>query len=81
MPRTFPFHATSRPSWVARKISTPHRDHANDWLCSSCAKVLGVLRDGRLHLLFTRGHEYIVSFPVQAICRGCGTLNHKEKAR
>ena len=25
---------------------------------------------------FARGHEYLVGFPVQATCRGCGTLNH-----
>lgn len=29
-----------------------------------------------LHLRFARGHEYLVGFPVQATCRGCGTLNN-----
>jgi len=33
-------------------------------------------RDGRTHLRFARGHEYLVGFPVQATCRGCGTLNN-----
>ncbi len=28
-----------------------------------------------MHLRFARGHEYFVGFPVQATCRGCGTLN------
>ena len=32
--------------------------------------------DGRMHLRFARGHEYLVGFPVQATCRGCGTLNN-----
>ena len=46
-----------------------------DWRCTSCGKLLGVCRSGRMHLRFTRGHEYLVGFPVQATCRGCGTLN------
>jgi hypothetical protein len=29
-----------------------------------------------MHLRFGRSHEYFVSFPVVATCRGCGTLNH-----
>jgi len=40
-----------------------------------CDKLLGVSRDGHMHLRFARGHEYFVSFPVTANCRGCGTLN------
>jgi RNase P subunit RPR2 len=49
--------------------------HSNEWRCSHCDKLLGICRDGRLHLRFGRGHEYFVSFPVVATCRGCGTLN------
>jgi RNase P subunit RPR2 len=49
--------------------------HSNDWRCTRCDKLLGVSRDGRMHLRFARGHEYFVSFPVVATCRGCGTLN------
>lgn len=45
------------------------------WRCSSCAKLLGVCRDGQMHLRFARGHEYLVGFPVVATCRGCGSLN------
>ena len=45
------------------------------WRCSRCGKLLGVVRDGRLHLLFTRGHEYMVGLPATCICRGCRTLN------
>lgn len=48
----------------------------NEWRCAGCSKLLGIGRDGRLHLRFARGHEYLVGFPVQATCRGCGTLNH-----
>jgi len=53
--------------------SNPH--HSNEWRCTRCKKLLGVSRDGHMHLRFARGHEYFVSFPVTATCRGCGTLN------
>lgn len=46
-----------------------------DWRCTRCGKLLGIQRDGRVHLSFARGHEYLASFPVQATCRKCGTLN------
>lgn len=46
-----------------------------DWRCSCCDKLLGVCRDGRMHLRFARRHEYFVGFPVVATCCGCGTLN------
>lgn len=52
-------------------LSTTDRE----WRCSSCAKLLGVCRDGHMHLRFARGHEYLVGFPVVATCRGCGSLN------
>ena len=48
---------------------------ANDWRCMGCGKLLGVRRDGVMHLSFARGHEYLVSLPATATCRGCGTLN------
>jgi hypothetical protein len=50
-----------------------------EWRCSRCDKLLGVCRDGRMHLRFARGHEYFVGFPVVATCRGCETLNHAAK--
>ena len=46
-----------------------------DWRCTRCEKLLGVLRDGRLHLKFARGHEYLVGLPVTSVCRGCRALN------
>jgi len=46
-----------------------------EWRCSRCGKLLGILRDGRLHLSFARGHEYLVGLPATAACRGCRTLN------
>ena len=49
-----------------------------EWRCTRCDKLLGVCRDGRMHLRFARGHEYFVGFPVAATCRGCGTLNQAQ---
>ena len=48
-----------------------------EWRCSNpnCRKKLGSIRDGRLHLKFARGHEYLVGFPATSVCRGCRTLN------
>ena len=52
--------------------------HNPEWRCTRCEKLLGVCRDGRMHLRFARGHEYLVGFPVQATCRGCSTLNQAQ---
>ena len=45
------------------------------WRCTRCDKLLGVCRDGRMHLRFARAHEYFTGLPVEAICRACSTLN------
>ena len=50
--------------------------HSTEWRCTRCDKLLGICRDGQLHLRFARGHEYFVNLPAVATCRGCGTLNH-----
>lgn len=66
---------------IARQTGSTNRETRsttppkNEWRCTRCDKLLGVCRDGQLHLRFTRGHEYLVSFPAVATCRGCGTLN------
>lgn len=46
-----------------------------EWRCRHCGKLLGMLRNGRLHLRFGRGHEYLVGFPATGVCRSCRTLN------
>lgn len=66
----------------SRSVRSP-RDHKTapavgssaDWRCTGCGKLLGIRRDGLMHLSFARGHEYLVSYPATATCRGCGTLN------
>lgn len=45
-----------------------------EWRCLDCNKLLGVRRGGKLHVR-AHGHEYFVSLPVEATCRGCGTFN------
>lgn len=72
MPTPFPSRPTIWPG-----TANPQPSNYNlEWRCTGCGKLLGIRRDGRLHLRFARGHEYLVGFPVQATCRGCGTLNH-----
>jgi len=74
MPTPFPAHrAVSNRTGVASTLTTTSHE---EWRCTRCDKLLGVCREGRMHLRFARGHEYLVGFPVQATCRGCGSLNH-----
>ena len=46
-----------------------------EWRCVRCQKLLGVVKASRLHIRFSRGHEYLVGFPVTSVCRSCQTLN------
>lgn len=48
-------------------------DH--EWRCDECGKLLGCRKGRRLHIRFSRGHEYLVGYPVTGICRGCQTMN------
>ena len=67
--RTKPRHARRRTSLPMRRITS------DDWRCHNCRKLLGRLKNGVMHLRFERGHEYIVSLPAVATCRGCNSLN------
>lgn len=51
------------------------RSEEGDWRCRKCFKLLGCRSEGRVHVEFARGHRYILSTPVTAVCRCCGTLN------
>jgi len=46
-----------------------------EWRCSRCGKLLGMVREGRLHVRTTKGHQYMVGFPVTATCGKCRTMN------
>jgi hypothetical protein len=74
MPTPFPWRQASPSSWPTGANPKPNTLNP-EWRCTRCDKLLGVCRDGRMHLRFARGHEYFVGFPVQATGRGCGTLN------
>ena len=75
MPTPFQLRQPAPSNWVSGAKPKPSTPQNTDWHCTRCDKLLGVCRDGRMHLRFARGHEYLVGFPVQATCRGCGTLN------
>ena len=51
------------------------RPQGEDWLCSYCGKLLGVIHGHDVHIRLARRHEYVASLPASAICKGCGTLN------
>ena len=77
MPTPFPSHRAATTSWSRGPKPKPPSS-GGEWRCTQCDKLLGVCRDGQMHLRFARGHEYFVGFPVVATCRGCGTLNKAE---
>jgi hypothetical protein len=74
MQTSFPSRQLAPPSRTGASNNEPTTSNP-EWRCTRCDKLLGVCRDGRMHLRFARGHEYFVGFPVVATCRGCGTLN------
>lgn len=53
---------------------TPHTS-SNDWRCCRCGALLGIHREGGMHVSFARGHEYLFSYPATATCRRCGTMS------
>ncbi|CUW37093.1 conserved protein of unknown function [Magnetospirillum sp. XM-1] len=75
MPTPFPPRQAAPTSMSGAAKINPTTLNA-EWRCTRCGKLLGICQDGRMHLRFGHGHEYFVGFPVQATCRGCGTLNH-----
>lgn len=75
MPTPFPARDAGRSSQIGHESTQPANSASSDWRCTECRKLLGVGRDGRMHLRFARGHEYLVGFPVTATCRSCSTLN------
>ena len=71
-----PFHLRqAAPTNSTDGAKTCPTTASSNWCCTQCGKKLGVHRDGRMHLRYTGRHEYFVSYPVVANCRGCGTLN------
>ncbi len=52
-----------------------------DWRCAQCGQLLGRIDGQRLHVRFSRAHEYLCGFPVIATCRRCQTLNATHGSR
>ena len=75
MPTPLPSRQTAAPNWTDVGKSEPTTSLYPNWRCTRCDKLLGVCRNGRMHLRFTRGHEYFVGFPVVATCSSRGTLH------
>jgi hypothetical protein len=73
MPTPSPLRQPAPTSWSG--APRPATTSSSEWRCTRCDKLLGVCRDGRMHLRFAKCHEYFVGFPVVATCRGCATLN------
>lgn len=48
---------------------------ADEWCCTKCSKLLGILHHRRIVLRFAGGHQYIVAPPASTICKRCGALN------
>ncbi|WP_374425426.1 hypothetical protein [Paracoccus sp. (in: a-proteobacteria)] len=67
----------SRPIRKATAVGSARKTaSASDaWCCSCCGKLLGIHRDGLMHVSFARGHEYLFSYPATATCRRCGTMS------
>jgi len=74
MPTPYPSRQAASTNCIGAGKTKPTTSNT-EWRCTRCDKLLGVCRDGRMHLRFARAHEYFVSFPVVATCRGCATLN------
>ena len=53
------------------------RPRGEDWLCTCCGKLLGVIHGHDVHIRFERRHEYVATLPASATCKGCGSLNKR----
>ena len=71
------------PSASQIASTTRHTGHRNgthsQWRCTRCNKLLGIYRDGQMHIRSSRGLEYLTGFPVTSAC-SCGTLNRAASA-
>lgn len=70
-----PSHSTVATRSIRGAGTRPQLPSHSDWRCTRCDKLLGIYREGQMHIQFARGHQYLASFPVTATCRTCGTLN------
>jgi phage FluMu protein Com len=50
------------------------------WRCVECDALLGVEVRGQMHLKY-KAAQYVVTGPVQAVCRRCATTNETNSPR
>jgi len=48
-----------------------------EWRCRECERLLGVWRNGRLHLQHKKA-QYLVDGRVLAVCPNCSALNEAD---
>ncbi len=53
---------------------------ARDWRCRCCGRLLGRVRDDRLHIKVKGFSEYVASLPCTATCRTCTAINEVARA-
>jgi len=51
-----------------------------EWRCSRCRTLLGICRNGRLHLQYKKV-QYLVDGKVVAVCRTCSAINEADSKR
>lgn len=45
-----------------------------EWRCEKCERLLGIWRNGKLHLQYKKA-QYLVNGSVLAVCPNCAALN------
>ena len=80
MPRisSLPLRPARRPSAGAR-LHAPEPG-ARDWRCRCCGRLLGRVRENRLHIKVKGFSEYVASLPCTATCRSCTAINEVARA-
>jgi len=51
-----------------------------EWRCSRCRTLLGIWRNGRLHLQYKKA-QYLVDGKVLAVCRTCSAINEADSEK
>ena len=55
MPTPYTSRQPAQTNWTGGAKTKP-TPFSPEWRCTRCYKLLGVCRDGRMHLRFARGH-------------------------
>jgi len=47
----------------------------SEWRCKECGRLLGVEEGEQMHIRVKKRADYLVGYPVTAVCPSCNTLN------